>query len=418
MVARLLVAVVMLASMSLAEAQVATPPAERVKAVARYVNLATVFVGYVDLRKLDVDVLERCVLEHAQNVIPQEDRPAAQAQIRMAMDKVRQWHKALVDAGVVEVYGIADAQTVKREPGFLVIPHVSKAEEVARALQLALGNGVVVTAANDAVLISSERTAGDLAVYQSAERPELTEAMATSDAPVVLAALLPDELKDAALRRMPQVGGGPIAPLVQSYQWALAELRLPPMEQLQVVVQMKDPAAAAALEKAMRQQWVQEGMDAAAQQLLTPKAQGQSLTLSFGKQQIAGVGAALEQARRRAMQVMSLSNMRQLLVGIMRYAREHKGACPDKLDDLAKYLGPSLQRVLISPVRPNQRPGYIYVKPAAALDKIDPQSLMVYEAFDAWPAGGIGVGYADGHCAQVSDEVAFRKLLKAAEAKP
>ncbi len=102
----------------------------------------------------------------------------------------------------------------------------------------------------------------------------------------------------------------------------------------------------------------------------------------------------------------------------MMYARESKGACPDKLDDLAKYLGPSLQRVLTNPVRPEQRPGYIYLKPAGPLDKIDPQSPMVYEAFDAWPAAGVGVGYADGHCERISDEAAFRKLIKAAEAKP
>ena len=284
------------ASLSVVEAQVATPPAERVKAVAAYVNLETVFVGYVDLRKLDPEVLEKCVLEHAQNVVPQEERPAAEAQIRLAMDKVRQWRKALVDAGAAEVYVIGDAQTVQREPGFLVIPHVSKAEEVARALQLTLGGGgVVVTAANGAVLISSEGTAGYLAVYQSAERPELTEALATSDAPV-LAVLFPNELMDA-LRTVPEnlppaLGGGPIASLVQSCQWALVELRLPPAEQLQVVVQTKDQATAAALEKAVRQQWVHEGVDAASQQLMTPKVTGQGLTLSLGKQQIDRVGAA------------------------------------------------------------------------------------------------------------------------------
>lgn len=291
------------ASLSVVEAQMVTPPAERAKAVARYVNLDTAFVGYVDLRKLDVGVLEECMLEHAQSVVPQEERPTAQTQIRLAMDKVRQWRKALVDAGAVEVYGIADTQMVQREPGFLVIPHVDKAEEVARALQLTLGGGgLVVTAANDAVLISSERAAGDLAVYQPAERPELTQAMATSDAPV-LAVLFPNELMERALRSVPEnvppgLGRGPIASLAQGCQWALVELRLPPAEQLQVVVQTKDPGTAAALEKAVRQQWVQEGMDAASQQLLTPKALGQSLTLSLGKKEIAGVGAALQQTRR------------------------------------------------------------------------------------------------------------------------
>ncbi len=98
--------------------------------------------------------------------------------------------------------------------------------------------------------------------------------------------------------------------------------------------------------------------------------------------------------------------MQTLFVMITMYAKDHKGAWPDKLDDLAKLLGPSLPRTIT---------GYVYVKPAVP---INPQSLILYEAFDAWPTEGVGVGFADGHCERISDEAAFRKLLKAAEGKP
>jgi prepilin-type processing-associated H-X9-DG protein len=36
---------------------------------------------------------------------------------------------------------------------------------------------------------------------------------------------------------------------------------------------------------------------------------------------------------------------------------------------------------------------------------------MLYEAYDAWPQGGIGVGFADGHVETVADEASFQKML-------
>lgn len=114
----------------------------------------------------------------------------------------------------------------------------------------------------------------------------------------------------------------------------------------------------------------------------------------------------------------SLATIRALLDGIRLYALEHKLGFPDKLDDLAKYLGPALPRLRINPDRPNQHPGYIYLKPTGQFDKIDPGLVLLYEAFDAWPTGGVGVGFADGHCEKIRDEATFRRLLEASEAKP
>lgn len=428
MLARLILAAVVLVSGVVAWAQAPAPvpaPAragvgmDRLTAVAPYVNERTVFVGYVDLRKVKMEALEALVLEQAQVLTPEEDRPAMLARVRMAMAFARQWHKALVEIGAAEVYGVADTQTVKREPGFLVIPNIANAEESARKLQKALGQGVVVTAAEGVVLVSSQRTAGELAGYEPADRPDLMAAFATSDAPVVLAGLLPDDFREEALRNMPpkmpqHLGGAATAPLVQGFQWGLAELRLQPSEQVRATIQMKDEVTAKEVEKIVRSQWVNEGMEAPFPDLMTPKAQGSRLTLALDKQQVASLAPAVQQGRTRARQVQSMSQMRQLLMGVQLYAQDHKRAYPEKLEDLGRYLGGMLPRMLTNPLDPQRRPGYVYLKPAGTVDAVKPETALIYEAWEKWPACGIAVGFADGHVERLTNEGQVREMIKAA----
>ena len=105
--------------------------------------------------------------------------------------------------------------------------------------------------------------------------------------------------------------------------------------------------------------------------------------------------------------------MRALALTIFRYAEEHDGALPNNLQaDLAKYIGDeaAVRAALTNPRYPDRFPGFVYVKPAAKLSEVrDPATtIILYEAYDVWPASGLTAVYADGHGERV-DEADIKK---------
>jgi hypothetical protein len=111
-----------------------------------------------------------------------------------------------------------------------------------------------------------------------------------------------------------------------------------------------------------------------------------------------------------------MANARQLTVGILMYAAEHKGALPAKFDDMKPYFGAdenAMRNILTSPAN-NRYPGYVYAKPKA--DRLaelkDPgQTIVVYEAYEAWPAGGVVAAFADGHTEVIPTEEQLKAKL-------
>ena len=108
------------------------------------------------------------------------------------------------------------------------------------------------------------------------------------------------------------------------------------------------------------------------------------------------------------------------------YLSDHKGDIPVDMESIKSYLGTKetsdavFARLMINPQSPNQKPGYIYVKPNVdKIAKIEMPStrLVIYENFDKWP-GKIAVGFADGHVENVVDKARFDKLVVEAGGKP
>jgi prepilin-type processing-associated H-X9-DG protein len=109
------------------------------------------------------------------------------------------------------------------------------------------------------------------------------------------------------------------------------------------------------------------------------------------------------------------------MAGIYMYAADHKNQLPKNLQALVdgKYISP---KQLISPLQPDREDAYVYIRPAAPLNKVDPQSLILYEAFDTW-GEGTNVAFGDGHVEFVGDKAKFDAMLAkarqaAAESKP
>ena len=58
--------------------------------------------------------------------------------------------------------------------------------------------------------------------------------------------------------------------------------------------------------------------------------------------------------------------------------------------------------------------GYVYIKPPVTWDRLkNPDgTVLVHEAYEKWPAGGIWASFADGHAKRMIDETEFKKLLE------
>ncbi|MCX5659064.1 MAG: hypothetical protein NTW19_04990 [Planctomycetota bacterium] len=101
---------------------------------------------------------------------------------------------------------------------------------------------------------------------------------------------------------------------------------------------------------------------------------------------------ALVKARKKAMGVISDSNLRQIRIVLMDYVEKNHGLWPERLEDV-----PELERNLVNP-KTGEKLGYIYVMPAANdRDIKSPEkTIVVYEAEGGKPMPGGDVLFADG----------------------
>ncbi len=145
---------------------------------------------------------------------------------------------------------------------------------------------------------------------------------------------------------------------------------------------------------------------------LKPTQDGARLTVAFDAEttKLAApfVLDSFLQARQSAKEVQSVSNMRQISIGIILYTNEHHGAFPDTLDQVGQYLGGAgrLQAAMQNPTR-STVPGYVYVKPAAKVTGVRRSATtpMLYESLDGKPDPNGYAAYADGHVERLDPNI-------------
>ncbi|HEX8913613.1 MAG TPA: hypothetical protein VF796_14740, partial [Humisphaera sp.] len=303
------------------------------------------------------------------------------------------------------------------------------------AVAVARVGNVLVAGPAGAVRMAKLSTANDPPVI----RDDLAAALSVAgDGPVKVAFAAPTLVKRAVATAQPklppELGGGPTGDLTDAFRYAGASLKLPAAQGgdlgLSLTVKATDAAGAAKLKKVADDLRALAGREAArgdvagADKLLAladPKVDGDRLVLSLGTAEvetIAKTAVPLALAtRERAKSAVVASNMRQVLVAILIHASTYNGRLPDRLpDDVVEMLGgkESAARVWANPNRPGQSPPFVYLKPAVKMPELKnaAETVILYEAFAAWPADGISVGYADGHVETVKSEAAFRKLIE------
>jgi hypothetical protein len=157
------------------------------------------------------------------------------------------------------------------------------------------------------------------------------------------------------------------------------------------------------------------------QRYLTPRIEGDRLVCRIDETGLTEFAQLLvpvvQRARKQAEIVGSLSNLKQIAVGLISYAGDHKGIFPDNFQQLIDG-GYSGSQTFRDPRRPDLDVGYVYCKPAATYDKVSKPSthILAYEKFDTWPDGGISVCFADGHSEQIADQQSFERLLEKSKA--
>ena len=104
-----------------------------------------------------------------------------------------------------------------------------------------------------------------------------------------------------------------------------------------------------------------------------------------------------------------------------RYAKEHGGAYPAKLDELVgskvwkKVVGTEFSEDIIrrlqAPVGKPDAPAVIRYRPARADAELSSE-VVFCEIFDQWPDDGAVVCYADGNCEIIREQSRFKELTK------
>ena len=95
-----------------------------------------------------------------------------------------------------------------------------------------------------------------------------------------------------------------------------------------------------------------------------------------------------------------------------RYAKEHEGRYPGKLEDLAgEDISDTIVKNLQAPWGQPDGPAIIrYRSPRA--DAEPSTEVILYEIYDRWPDDGAVVCYADGHCEIIPDQNRFEELIR------
>jgi hypothetical protein len=87
------------------------------------------------------------------------------------------------------------------------------------------------------------------------------------------------------------------------------------------------------------------------------------------------------------------------------YAQAHNGHWPDNLTVAVEFTSDD---ELVGLKDPQRQLGCVYIKPA----RTDPRLVLLYQAYDKWPEGGINVSFVDCHTTIMQDEAAFKEELQ------
>jgi hypothetical protein len=330
----------------------------------------------------------------------------------------------------------ADANAIE---GLLVS---GKSDGVQRRLFGGGGNpqdGIEAVVVHDSVLFGMIAQVETMKSVRPLDRPLLAAGLAAlGDVPVKLAAspsaalqiaggdIFPDNLP-------PELGGESPADLINALAWAAVGVSAQADSRVKLLVQCRDDKGtgtlvdlSSALLTALSGDPVWSKAVPNAGQLaaaLKPSVQGDRISLDLPAGTIddliapALVHGVAGYRRQDQTQKESLSRVRQFAMAISQYAGEHEGKFPEKLQDLADYLGGAgaIKMMLASPLDGAKE--FIYIKPAQPPDQLPDHGqgeIVLYDGA-AGADGRVAVMFADTHVERISRDD-LQSMLPAAPA--
>ena len=393
-------------------------PEASARAVAPFLDEQTVAIVRVDLSRIDVEGVWAKMVELGK-ADPQELAGPEEAML--------QWVADFAVAGGTDLYLVVTLADGPVTPVFAVVPlgEGADADQLAGLLcdpPMPFGfharlHGALVCAAPEA--IERLRTAGPH------PEPGLTKAFsAAGDGAAQLVIIPSSDMRRVVEEMMPtlpeEIGGGPSTALTRGVVWAAVGVNVFPRMSVRGVAQSEDEPAARALRGV-----IVHSLEALAAEAdvrlrpalvsvvpsLTPGVRGNRLVLSLDEKELTDIletlfAPLLREVRESASRVACVQNVQAITMALHWHCQAHEGEWPEELEGLVD------AGLLQNPRRPGSQVGYVYVKPPAPANKLERTNrvVVIYEAHDEWPEGGIVVGFADSHV-EIVNEAEFRELV-------
>jgi prepilin-type processing-associated H-X9-DG protein len=388
-----------------------------------YIDQNTILVVRFDTAALDIPAFGRWMTDAMKaGGDPKQDPSATDT-----ADMAQKWLVDFHTAGGGALFAVVNFTRWTQGACFYMAPVQPGSDPKAIQAAMATLPGVDATRViNNSVFAVDAPTLDQLQQFKPSPRPELAQAISDAgNSPLRVAIIPSDDIRKVfeamAPQLPPQLGGGPITVLTHGLHNGSIAINPQSDGKLQIRIQSTDGPAAndmigmiAASTQFLRDQAAQAKLPflAALADELKPQVSADKINIDLSPQGAQQVGGALAssflRARTVALRVKDASNIRQLMIACIVYGNKHQQQWPDSLEATLKdqNLLPSL---LTNVLNPSRKPGFVYVKPTQPFGKVDPNTIVIYDAHDAW--NGLNAGFADGHVEWVDKEENFKKQL-------
>ena len=394
------------------------------QSLSPYFDDQTIAVGVGDMQRLDMDALEKEVHGMVEAMkLDKADAESLTKNVRQAAGVARTWKEQFLKAGGRQVYALLSMDDLPGGIPLLIVPHGKEANVEQLKSLFVSGNADGANVAQfaewpEVVRPLDETTlfVGDTGQWERvnkgkrAPRPDILKAAGAlpgcEDAAVRVVLAPSEDVRRATAGLLPPapaaVGGGLGQVLVNGVISATLTADVAPQTSLNLTVQSKDAASADALSRlvyALITDTVKKArLEPGIVRTLQPTVKGDQVVFAYRGQQFDTIVAQalaplMRHQRMNASRQVSMSNMRQVLVGIHMYVNDRRGAWPKSLQELvdAKYFDAP---VLKSPYGGG---GYLYVPPPVPISKLERPDLTMI-LYEETPLGNlVNVGFADGH---------------------
>lgn len=417
--------------------------------VARFTDEHTVCAARIDLGAFVpqawTDAILEAVPDQREMMAPplEEFTPVAQG-----------WLDGFRSAGGREIYVLLSLSYIGAEPPILLVAPVATEGNPANLESLLAP--IAKELRTESRIIENCIVMAPAGVWNTRETmplrpasPKLGSALAASENGVLQVAFAPypaaARVLEEMMPRLPAVlGGDSTTVLSRNLQWANASLQTPPAVGLDVVVQSENAEAAAALRDVCNRSLSALGMVREIREnlpswpsihaMLSPATDGDTLRLHLGQEQLTALARellvpALADVRKRATRIMVLNQLKQIALGLMMYANEHKEQLPQHLADGLPYLG--TPDVLLLPQSSAEAPPdlmqqdqaareawvdnhtpFVFRLPGTVMKSIkEPVStILVHQKPETAIDRLVGAAFADGHAELMTTEALAERL--------